>query len=329
MPVRKPLRIAISSILDESTTRAMPEGVEVVRYQTEKPVADEVDMLVPPGLPGLHYDAQKLLTTIRARYVQTMSAGVEAVLPFIPQGTVLCNARGVHDGTTAEWTVTAILASLKWLPFYAALQREGRWSTRADSDAHWVDLHGSPGTVDVPVALEELAGKTVLIVGYGSIGKAIETRLAPCEPARILRLARTAREGVEPVSALHSLLPEADVVVLITPLTPETRHLIGREELARMRPGTLVVNAARGGVIDTEALVEALNRRHVRAALDVTDPQPLPAGHPLWQAPNLLLTPHIAGSSPDLLDRVFRFVARQAQHLLKGEEPENIIRGAY
>ena len=169
----------------------------------------------------------------------------------------------------------------------------------------------------------------MLIVGYGAIGKAIEARLLPFEPARVLRVARTPREGVFSVGELHQLLPEAEIVVLITPLTPETHHLIGAPEFARMRRGTLLVNAARGGVIDTDALVQALETRHIRAALDVTDPEPLPSNHPLWRAPGLLLTPHIAGSTPAFLDRVFRFIGRQVERLSRGEEPENIIRGSY
>ena len=131
------------------------------------------------------------------------------------------------------------------------------------------------------------------------------------------------------IAELDALLPEAGIVVLIVPLTEETRGLIGAPQLERMRQGALLVNAARGPVVDTEALLPALEAGRVRAALDVTDPEPLPQGHPLWKAPNLLLTPHIAGSSPRFLDQVFQFVGRQAQHLLDGEEPENIIRGKY
>ncbi len=326
MPETKPPRIAISSAIDDALLCHLPEGVEVVRFGEGDMDIPAVDLLV---MPNLGPQARLVLPRIHARYVQSVSAGIEAILPLLPPGVTLCNARGVHDRSTAEWTITAILASFKWLPFYDGLQREGKWGTRAEADAHWSGIYGSTHGLTTPVMLEELADKSVLIVGYGSIGKAIEARLQPFEPARIMRVARTAREGVHAIAELDALLPEADIVVLIAPLTPETRHLIGGEQLRLMRRGALIVNAARGGVVDTDALVEALATRHIRAALDVTDPEPLPAGHPLWKTPNLLLTPHIAGSTPAFLDRVFQFVGVQARHLLAGEEPENIIRGAY
>ncbi len=323
----KRLRVAIAASIPDSLLRHLPAEVEVVRYTVGGEEAVDVDMLVPPGFGS---QAADVLHRIRTRYVQTISAGVETVQPMLPPGVILCNAQGVHNGSTAEWAVTAILASHKWLPFYGGLQRAGRWGGREEAGRHWLNTYGSaPEDSTTPVLVEELAGKTVLIVGYGSIGKSIEARLLPFEPGRVLRLARTARADIHGIEDLDQLLPEADVVVLITPLTPETRHLIGRGQLARMRRGAILVNAARGGVVDTDALVEALNARRIRAALDVTDPEPLPEGHPLWTAPGLLLTPHIAGSSPAFLDRVYRFVGRQMEHLLRGEEPENIIRGAY
>src|ERR1039457_5877907 len=123
--------------------------------------------------------------------------------------------------------------------------------------------------------------------------------LAPFD-VEMLRVARTARTepAVHAVSDLDSLLPQAEIVVLILPSTAETRWLIGRRQLALMKQGTLLVNAARGPVVDTDALVDALQSGKIRAALDVTDPEPLPDGHPLWSCPNLLLTPHVGGSSP-------------------------------
>ncbi len=324
------LRIAVSATIPDALLNHLPGNIEVLRYDLGGDATDAVDLLV---LPSFGKAAASILTRIHTRYVQTVSAGVETVLPLLPAGAVLCNAQGVHDSATAEWAVTAILASLKWVPFYDALRGEGHWASREDTDRHWQDTYGSPNATNGAVSVEELAGKTVLIVGYGAIGKAIEARLLPFEPGRIIRVARTAKQdsrgSVHAVDELDALLPQADVVVLITPLTPETHHLIGASRLQRMRRGALLVNAARGAVVDTDALVQALASRHVRAALDVTDPEPLPAGHPLWKAPGLLLTPHIAGSSPEFLDKVFRFVGRQIEHLLRGEEPENIIRGNY
>ncbi len=323
------LRVAISDAVDPRFLTGIPAAVEVLRYNVNGHEQLEVDMLVPPGFSK---NAGAILSRIRTRFVQSMSAGVETIQPAIPPGVVLCNARGVHDSATAEWAVTAVLASLKWLPFYDELRRAGRWAGPGESAAFWLDTYGTAHVSSSPVLLEELAGKTVLIVGYGAIGKAIEARLLPFEPGRILRVARTAREGqpvVHGTGELNNLLPEADIVVLITPLTPETHHLIGAPQLALMRRGAVLVNAARGAVVDTDALVAALGSRHVRAALDVTDPEPLPEGHPLWQAPGLLLTPHIAGSSSAFLQRVFDFVGQQLQRLLDGKEPLNIIQGHY
>ena len=326
MQDQKPPRIAVSSRIDDAPLRHLPKGIEVVRFDGTETTLEPVDLLV---MPNFSPSDTVRIPPVRMRYLQTQSAGIEAALRHLPPGATLLNARGVHDSSTAEWVLAATLASLKWLPLYGALQAEGRWGGRADGEAHWSGIHGSPLSSATPVLLEELAGKTVLIVGHGSIGKAIEARLKPFEPARILRVARTAREGVHSIAELDALLPEADIVILIMPLTPETRGLIGTDQLSRMRQGALLVNAARGAVIDTDALLASLEGRRIRAALDVTDPEPLPPGHPLWRAPNLLITPHIAGSIPNVHDRFFRFLGRQAQHLLHGEEPENIIRGAY
>ena len=326
----KAFRVGIASSIDSSLFRHFPSEVEVVRYSVEGDDTYEVDLLVAPSFGK---QAADVLPRVRTRYIQTISAGVETVQPLVPSGVVLLNAKGVHDRSTAEWAVTALLASLKWLPFYEDLREQGQWVSAAASESYWTQTYGQPHGAGTPILLEELAEKNVLIVGYGSIGKAIEARLLPFEPREIVRLARTAREDergpIHGFGELHRLLPKADIVVLITPLTSETHHLIGAAELGLMRRGTILVNAARGGVVDTDALVSALEARGVRAALDVTDPEPLPAEHPLWRAPGLLLTPHIAGSTPLFLDRVFRFVGRQLQHLLDGEEPENIISGHY
>ncbi len=168
----------------------------------------------------------------------------------------------------------------------------------------------------------------MLIVGYGSIGRAIESRLAPFG-ARFLRVARRAREGVESVSQLDQLLPQADIVVLITPLTPETTHLMDAGRIARMKPGALLVNASRGPVVDTDALVQALKETRIRAAVDVTDPEPLPPGHPLWKAPNLLITPHVAGASAQYLKRALKLASEQAQRYARGEPLINVVDAGY
>ncbi|GAA1430366.1 2-hydroxyacid dehydrogenase [Streptomyces thermospinosisporus] len=245
------------------------------------------------------------------RVVQTLSAGIDHVEPGLkdlPPGVRLCNARGVHEASTAELTLALILASLRGIPDFVRAQERGEW------------LGGFRPA---------LADRTVLIVGYGSIGAAIEDRLAPFELARVARVARSARTTergpVHPLTALPSLLPEADVVVLSTPLTEATRHLVDAGFLSRMKDGALLVNVARGGVVDTKALLTELESGRITAALDVTDPEPLPAGHPLWRAPGVLITPHVGGPTSAFLPRAKRLLVDQLRRFLNHEELRNVI----
>jgi phosphoglycerate dehydrogenase-like enzyme len=234
----------------------------------------------------------------------------------------------VHDGPTAEWAVTAVLAMQKYLYFYADLQRRADWAGKDKAEDIYLLSEGARREPQCPILVEEVADKTVLIVGYGSIGAAVETRLAAFG-CKFLRIARSARDGVAPVSALDDFLPQADIVILTAPLTSETRHLMNAGRLARMKRGALLVNAGRGGLVDTQALVQALHEGRIRAALDVTDPEPLPPDHPLWKAPNLMITPHLATDTPRFMGRAFAFAAGQAQRFARGEQLRNIITGEY
>jgi phosphoglycerate dehydrogenase-like enzyme len=322
------VRVGIPSLIGPEMLHGFPDEVELVRLDPEDTRELELGFLLAPWNGA---QARAALGRVRGlEVVQAFSAGVETLLPLVPAGAVLCDAQGLHDAPTAEWAVAAILGALKRLPFYAELQREGRWVTRADAEEQFDGVHGAGEAqrFAVPVLVEELYGKRVLILGYGSIGKAIEARLVPFG-VEITRVARTAKPGVHGVEELHALLPAAEILVIITPLTEETRGLIGARELELLPRAALVVNAARGGVVNTDALVDALVARHVRAALDVTDPEPLPAAHALWRAPNLLLTPHVAGSSPVFLQRVVGFTREQVRRWTVGEPLMNIVRGAY
>ncbi|MDT9697366.1 2-hydroxyacid dehydrogenase [Streptomyces sp. P17] len=243
--------------------------------------------------------------------VQTLSAGTDHVEPGLKHlrpGVQLCNARGVHEASTAELTLTLILASLRGIPDFVRAQDKGEW------------LGGFRPA---------LADKSVLIVGYGSIGAAIEDRLAPFELARVARVARsertTARGPVHPLTQLPGLLPEADVVILSTPLTETTRHLVDAGFLARMKDGALLVNVARGGVVDTKALLAELEAGRITAALDVTDPEPLPPGHPLWQAPGVLISPHVGGPTSAFLPRAKRLLVDQLSRFVNREPLRNVI----
>jgi phosphoglycerate dehydrogenase-like enzyme len=274
-------------------------------------------------------DAQPVAPWLRGvKVVQSLQAGVDWLRGFVPPGAVLCDAQGVHNVATSEWTVSVILAATKFLPFYFDLQRAGKWVSRNAAEDNYRSIYKTDKRGYPPALIEELAGKTVMIVGYGSIGRSIEDRLLPFG-VNFIRIARTAKPGVEPVDRLSDLLPDADVVVLIVPLTQETRHLMNAHAIARMKQGALLVNAARGPVVDTEALVQALTEKRIRAALDVTDPEPLPEGHPLWTAPNLLLTPHVGGSSPLYMSRAFDLVAEQVKRFANGEPLKNVVEGDY
>ncbi|MFG3514966.1 2-hydroxyacid dehydrogenase [Streptomyces bobili] len=245
------------------------------------------------------------------RVVQTLTAGVDDViarLADLPPGVQLCNARGVHEASTAELALTLTLASLRGIPKFVRAQERGHWQS---------EFHPA------------LADKNVLIVGYGAIGSAIEDRLAPFEVARVARVARsartTARGPVHPLTELPALLPEADVVILSTPLTESTRGLVNAGFLARMRNGALLVNVARGAVVDTKALLAELESGRLTAALDVTDPEPLPRDHPLWRAPGVLISPHVGGPSSAFLPRAKRLLVDQLGRFVNREPLRNVI----
>lgn len=285
----------------------LPAGMTADRYEggAEPPGIERVEVYVPPYMAPEHTLA--VMARMPAlRVVQTLTAGVDNVWPHLPAGALLCNARGVHDASTAELVVGLVIASLRRIPEFVRAQESGTWAY---------------GRYDA------LADKRVLIVGYGSVGEAIERRLAGFE-VEVVRVARSRRPGppaVEGFDRLHDLLPDADVVVLICPLTAETRGLVDAAFLARMRDGALLVNAARGPVVVTADLLAELQSGRLRAALDVTDPEPLPADHPLWRAPNALISPHVGGNTTAFLPRARRLVAEQLARLAAGGEPLNVV----
>lgn len=284
-------------------------GVECAVYDGTAPMPegiDEVEVWIPPlvtvpDVPGT------LARMSSLRLVQTVTAGVEPYRPHLPDGAVLCNARGVHDAGTAEWAVGAMIAVLREFPGFVDAQRRGEWTY------HHTDV---------------LADSTVLIVGYGSIGAALERRLEGFE-VEVVRVARNARDGVHAMDELPALLPEADVVVLLVPATADTAGMVDAAFLARMKDGAVLVNAARGGIVDTDALIAELKNGRLRAALDVTAPEPLPEGHPLWSAPGLLITPHVAGSTPASGRRMLRLIRAQLLRYLADEPLVNVITDSY
>jgi phosphoglycerate dehydrogenase-like enzyme len=320
------VRVGVDENLAEELLTDFPREAEIVRIPRSSTGTIDVDLWI---LPFARKDAQDTFSRLRGvKVVQSMMAGVDWIVPWLPEGVVLCDGRGIHDISASEWVLTAILASLKRFPFYRDMQKMEQWKGQASVKDGYLNESGVQ-VGQYQVLGEDLAGKTVLIVGYGSIGAAIEARLAPFG-VKILRVARSAKgePEVHAVGELRRLLPSADVVVVIVPLTDETEGLIGADEIGLMKPGCLLVNAARGSVVVTEALVEALQQGRIRAALDVTDPEPLPAGHPLWSAPNCLITPHVGGSTPAFIHRAFRFGADQVRRFLAGQPLENVVSDA-
>ena len=320
------LRVGVPPEFQDCLRHYFPADIEIFRVPSEPDAPVEVEFWIPPYMSSTV--ARDLPFMRGVKVVQALSAGIDAIAGSIPAGAILCDGQGIHDIPVAEWVVAVILASLKYLPFYQDVQRSEAWKQRFDAPAEYKRLH--PGAADIfpPVLGEDLGGKQVLIVGYGAIGKAVERRLEPFD-VTFRRVSRRHREGVSPIEDLDSLLPDADVVILIVPLTPETRGMFDAGRLSKMKQGALLVNAARGPVVNTDALVEALQANRIRAALDVVDPEPLPAGHPLWKAPNLLLTPHVGGGSPMFLERAFKLAGEQVARYIKGEKLLNIVTEGY
>lgn len=290
---------AVTGVALDAVRRRAPEGVEVVALED----ADlrGVDFLVPPSggdggileaLPELH----------RLSVVQVLSAGTDWIEQWLPPQATLCSARGARDAPVAEWVLGALLGASSGLLECARIP-------------HWTDRQ-----------LTDLGGWTVLIVGMGSIGRLVKARLEPLGTT-VIGVASRARDDLHGIGELPDLLPQADAVVVLTPLTDATRGLIGDHELAAMADGSLLVNAGRGPVVDTDALVRHTSTGRVRAVLDVTDPEPLPDEHPLWSAPGVLsITPHIAGDSPHGWARAAALAADQLVRWRAGEPLANIVR---
>jgi phosphoglycerate dehydrogenase-like enzyme len=282
------------------------EDVHVLTYDGDRlpEEAEDAEVLVVASGSDVTVDEQvRMMARLpRLRLVQTLSAGVEAWEGRLPEGVQLSNARGAHGGATAEWAVTALLAVYRELPGFVLAQQDGRW------DAHQTDT---------------LDGKRVLVLGAGDLAVELRRRAEPFG-AEVSFVGRRARQGVHGFDELDGLLPDADAVVVMLPLTDATRGLVDADVLRRMADNAVLVNAGRGPIVDTDALLAELRSGRLRAALDVTEPEPLPDGHPLWSAPGLLLTPHVAGSTIGWQERAFAVAARQIEQFAAGRAPDNL-----
>ncbi|WP_342783626.1 2-hydroxyacid dehydrogenase [Rudaeicoccus suwonensis] len=286
------------------------DGCEFVVWDFKSdPPRRDIDVVVPPYLSKPTILA-RLADVPGLRAVQLVTAGYEHALHYLPPGVQLANGHGIHDTSTAELAVTLALASQRGIP----------QAVHAQDDGDWLRMAGRPS----------LADRRCLIIGYGAIGHAIARRLLAFE-AHVTAVASRARAGDELVESVHgidelaTLLPDAEVVFLIVPLTDATRGLVNAEFLAALPDDALVVNVARGGVVDTEALIAACASGRVRAALDVTDPEPLPADHPLWHTPGVLVTPHVGGASTAFEPRALALLRRELTAFAAGEELRHVV----
>lgn len=278
-----------------------PESLTVDIYDGTGPAPaglSEVRFYVMPYAKG-DVTREPLARMPKLEAVQSLSAGVDDLLPHVPPGVTVCNGRGLHDASVAEHVLGLILAAQRELRRWVRDQDEQRWQ---------------------PHFTRSLAGARVLLLGYGSIAAAVEARLLPFE-TEVRRVARRARpaESVHGVDELPDLLPHTEIVVSTLPLTAETTGLLDARLLAALPDDALVVNVGRGGTIDTTALLAETGSGRLRAALDVVDPEPPPAGHPLWSAPNVLITPHVGGGSATFYPRAERLVAEQLRRFAAGE----------
>jgi phosphoglycerate dehydrogenase-like enzyme len=300
------LLVSVPDSLVRSLFNEAPEGIEFIEWDMTGPApVDAIDIVIPPYMSGTASLAQ--LASVKTRLVQSLSLGFDGVEKVLPPGHVFANAASVHETSTAELTLALILASQRGIPDFVRAAAEGRWA---------------------PQLLPSLADRTVLLIGYGGVGKAIEARLLPFE-VNLDRVARTARKDergvIYGIESVPELLPKADVVVIAVPLTDDTTHLVDDEFLTLMRDHSLLVNIARGKVADTEALLTHASSGRLRLALDVTDPEPLPDGHPLFGLANVLISPHVGGATTAMQPRVVHLLTEQFSRMQRGDPPLNVV----
>jgi phosphoglycerate dehydrogenase-like enzyme len=283
-----------------------PEGAEVVLWDMESPPpADRIDLVVPPYMGT----AERLgaLEGVTTRLVQSQSIGFDDVAAALPPGHVFANAASVHETSTAELALALVLSAQRGIPDFVRAAADGRWA---------------------PARHESLADRRVMLLGYGGVGRAIEARLGPFE-VELVRVASRARDDetghVHGIDELPALLPTVDIVIVGVPLTDETTGLVDDGFLTALPDGALVVNIARGKVADAAAILDHATRGRLRFALDVTDPEPLPARHPLFALPNVLISPHVGGASTAMMPRMARLLRTQIERMLGGDEPLNVV----
>lgn len=287
-------------------------GIDAVVWNlTDPPPTDDIEVVIPNYL-GAARRIGAVANVPTVRFVQLLTAGYDGILEKLPEGVAVANAGHLHDDSTSEMALALTLAGLRGIPQFVRNQADGTWARPHDWPA--------------------LADRRVLVLGYGSVGRAIVSRLLPFK-AEVTAVASRARPGDDLVDRVHgtdelpTLLPLAQVVIVVVPLSDATRGLVGDDFLAALPDGALVVNVARGPVADTEAVLRQTDR--LAFALDVTDPEPLPAEHPLWRAPNVLISPHVGGMSTAMRPRAIQLLREQLGRIGRGEEPSHLVRGEF
>ena len=284
-------------IVPDGFTRLSPDN-----FPLESSDLSQITFYIPPYMTGNEYlEPVRQMTNLQ--FLQTPNAGYDNMIPYVRPGITLCNAKGVHNASTAELAVGMAIAMKRGFPDFIRAQDKGVWS------------HERMGSLN---------DSTIGIIGAGSIAQTMISYLTPYD-VEIKLFSRSGSNGSLTMDKLDEHLPMLDIVILILPLNTESKHLFDARRLALLKDRAILINVARGGVIDTDALVAELNTGRISAALDVTDPEPLPTGHPLWSAPNVLITPHVGGDSEAFEKRGKRFMEQQLQRLAEGLAPLNII----
>lgn len=304
--VTSPLIVSVPTAQLRDDLQPLPEGVEVLVWDmTDAAPRPHIDIVVPPYMSMDGVIAR--LTEVTTRLVQGQSIGYDNVEGRLPEGIVFANATSVHETATAELAVALALAAQRALPDFVRAQDQAEW------EGKW-----TPGLADARVTL----------LGFGGVGRAIAARLKPFEvDLRAVASHGRLQDDVEvlPLGELYDVLAATDVLIVSLPGGDKTQYLVDDAALSALPDGALVVNVGRGPVIDTDALVDHVRRGRIRAALDVTDPEPLPADHPLWNLEGVLIAPHVGGATGAMRPRIARLVRRQIEHFLAGEEPENVV----
>ena len=239
----------------------------------------------------------------KLKYLQMPNAGYDDAMEFVRPDMTLCNGRSIHDDSTAELAVGLTIASLRGFPEFVRNQDKGKW---------------------VHTREKSINDRKVGVIGFGSIGSTVARMLSGFS-VEIMPFTQSGRDNTTPIAELDKHLPSLDVVILILPLTKESKHLFDARRLALMKDGALLVNVARGPIVDTDALVKELNSGRITAALDVTDPEPLPEGHALWSAKGVLISPHVGGNTTAFEPRARKLIKSQLELLAAGKPLNNII----